>query len=159
MEVDQKLEQPDVATQEQWQRSEEGGERARRFDPDERPLPGPGAEIEKILREYACECYAVGRGESMYYLVEDLPRLARAASMEILSLRANGGGGSDALAPKADSKAKTRAGYGKANVGGVGRLLKSAVAVLPLVAILAVLGVAIGMTFSEAIGALVGGTP
>ncbi|MGI9629091.1 MAG: hypothetical protein ACR2QM_19830 [Longimicrobiales bacterium] len=47
----------------------------------------PAEQIERILREYASECYAVGRGESMYYLVEDLPRIAHAATQEIMAVR------------------------------------------------------------------------
>lgn len=121
------------------------------------PLSYPGNEIERILREYACECYAVGRGESMYYLVEDLPRLARDATQEILALRE--GTSPPHLRPgnrQAEALRKNRKAYAGPR-WGFAQGMKSVVALLPILAILGALGIAIGLTFRQAISALVGG--
>jgi len=153
-----------AARAERWRRSEDVTALARSFDPSVAPLPQPVAEIERILREYACECYAVGRGESMYYLVEDLPRLAREAAQEILSVdpdrsetparrrltRSAPSPKGPRVLPK--SPRVLFAGLPQRKVSAAKGTAKSLVAALPFIAILAVIGLTIGLTFREFVG-------
>jgi hypothetical protein len=140
---------------ERWRRSEETGELARSFDSGVASVPQPGAEVERILREYACECYAVGRGQSMYYLVDDLPRLAREAAREIMALEPprSGSNGRTLLSRSAPLATRARplltgrkAGRKVAAAKGTA---KSLVAALPFIAILAVIGLTISLSLME----------
>ena len=149
---------------ERWRRSNDVTVLARSFDPSVAPLPQPAAEIERILREYACECYAVGRGESMYYLVEDLPRLAREAAQEILAIdpSQNAASARRLLARSASSAKAPRVlpkvprvflpGITRGKVSAAKGTAKTVVAALPFIAILAVIGLTIGLTFREFVG-------
>ncbi len=71
-----------------------------------------------------------------------------------MAIEAEGAGG------KRKALVRTEAGrkaYSSTGLAGLPKLAKSVVAVLPLIAVLAALGIAIGLTFSESIAALVGG--
>lgn len=128
---------------------------------EEAALPdSPAGEIERILREYACECYAVGRGESMFYLVEDLPRLASAATQEVLAVRPRGIGGRwktglgiqtraaslppatafEPVLPRGETSAASLSHSFQATARKGAR---SVVAVLPVLAVLAALGLTV----------------
>lgn len=136
---------------ERWRRSRGVAARARMPDGAEANGSHAAAEIERILREYACECYAVGRGESMYYLVEDLPRLAREATGEIMELRSIQS--RPAPFPKMPRfEPKARRGQlllPNRRVAAAKGTAKSLVAALPFIAMLAVIGLTIGLTFRE----------
>ena len=136
---------------ERWRRSHDAALEARAFEGPQIPASHPAAEVERILREYACECYAVGRGESMYYLVEDLPRLAREATGEIMALQ--GGRKKPPSLPiptrfEAIGR-RTRVLLPDRRVAAAKGTAKSLVAALPFIAILAVIGLTIGLTFRE----------
>ena len=136
---------------ERWRRSQGVAARARSSEVPDTNGSSATAEVERILREYACECYAVGRGESMYYLVEDLPRLAREATGEILELRAMQSKATPMpRLPRFDSKArKTPLLLPNRRVAAAKGTAKSLVAALPFIAMLAVIGLTIGLTFRE----------
>ena len=143
---------------ERWRRSRETSDLARSFDSTVASAPHTGAEVERILREYACECYAVGRGQSMYYLVDDLPRLAREAAQEIMALEP----------PRSGSKKRPLLSRSASSPTGARLLLtgrkasrkvaaakgtaKSLVAALPFIAILAVIGLTISLSLMEFVG-------
>lgn len=141
-----------------WRRSEETSELARSFDSSVASAPHTSAEVERILREYACECYAVGRGQSMYYLVDDLPRLAREAAQEIMALQPPRSGSKQRslLSRSASPSTRTqlllagrKAGRKVAAAKGTA---KSLVAALPFIAILAVIGLTISLSLMEFVG-------
>ncbi|NNM31991.1 MAG: hypothetical protein HKO53_02945 [Gemmatimonadetes bacterium] len=144
---------------ERWRRSQGVAARAQMLDGADGNGSHPAAEVERILREYACECYAVGRGESMYYLVEDLPRLAREATGEILELQAMQTKATPIprlphFEPKARKslEAKLRKSQlllPNRKVAAAKGTAKSLVAALPFIAMLAVIGLTIGLTFRE----------
>ena len=153
--------QADGKRPDRWRRSQDVAARAHALDGLDTNGSHPAAELERILREYACECYAVGRGESMYYLVEDLPRLAREAAGEILELKALRSDSSplprlprfEPVALKNQVLKKSRLSNqvllpGR-KVAAAKGTAKNIVAALPFIAVLAVIGLTIGLTFRE----------
>lgn len=144
---------------ERWRRSQGVAARAHTLDGAEGNGSHPASEVERILREYACECYAVGRGESMYYLVEDLPRLAQEAAGEIMELRAKQFKANHVprlprFEPKARKSLESKLRKGQVllptrKVAAAKGTAKSLVAALPFIAMLAVIGLTIGLTFRE----------
>ena len=144
-----------------WRRSEQGTLTARSLDPKGPALPFPGNEIERILKEYACECYAVGRGESMYYLVEDLPKIAKHATQEILAIQPDSAQSIPkppktlprSVAPLTGATSPFRRKLPlPRQKASIVKGVKSVIAVLPIVALLAVIGITIGLTFREFVG-------